>query len=120
MKPSRNKSRRNLSAPPKPRPLTNAEYDEMVEAATVDAYGEAEQTTGWHCVIDEHLRTPFETEVLGVTVRVEKIDLRDDDSIVAVCRRGQHRQTLPILDLPLPRPPPAGAEWVEAYRRWKR
>ena len=50
-----------------------------------------------------YLRTPFETEMLGVTVRVEKIDLLDDDSIVAVCRRGQHRQTVPLLDLPMPR-----------------
>ena len=24
----------------------------MVEASTVDAYGEAEQATGWHCVIE--------------------------------------------------------------------
>ncbi len=108
-----------LSAP-KPRVLTNAEYEEMVEAATVDAYGEAEQATGWHCMFDEHLRTPFETAVLGVAVRVEKIDLLDDDSIVAVCRRGPHRQTVPILDLPMPKPPPEGAEWVEAYRKWKR
>ena len=49
--------------------------------------------------------------MLGVTLRVEKIDLADGDSIVAVCRRGQHRQT--VLDLPMPRVPPAGAEWVE-------
>jgi hypothetical protein len=105
---------------PKPRVITNAEYEEMVEAATVDAYGESEEATGWHCMLDEHLRMPFETEMLGVAVRVEKIDLLDDDSIVAVCRRGQHRQTVPILDLPMPRVPPEGAEWVEAYRRWKR
>jgi len=105
---------------PKPRSLTNAKYEEMVETATVDAYGEAEQATGWLCAIDEHLQTPFETEMLGVKVRVEKIDLEDDASIVAVCRRGQHRQTVPILDLPMPRVPPEGAEWVEAYRRWRR
>jgi hypothetical protein len=35
-----------------------------------------------------------------------------------VCSRGRNRQTLPILDLPLPRPPPAGCEWIEAYRYW--
>ena len=63
---------------------------------------------------------PFETEVLGVTVRVEKIDITDDDAIVAVCRRGKHRLTVPILELPLPKPAPFGAEWVEAYRRWRR
>jgi len=105
---------------PKPRSLTNAEYEKMVEAATVDAYGEAEQATGWHCLLEEHLEMPFETEVLGVAVRVEKIDQLDNATIVAVCRRGHHRQTVPLLDLPMPKPPPEGAEWVEAYRRWRR
>lgn len=123
--PGRSKTKLRVAPPPspsapKPRAITNAEYEEMVETATVDAYGEAEQTTGWHCVIDEHLKTPFETEVLGVAVRVEKIDLRDHDTIVAVCRRGHHRQTVPILDLPMPKPLPEGAEWIEAYRRWRR
>ncbi len=100
---------RLATPPPKTQVITTAEYEEMVEAATVDAYGEAEQATGWHCVIDEHLRKPFETAVLGVPVLVEKIALRDDDSIVAVCRRGKHRQTVPILDLPLPKPAPEGS-----------
>jgi hypothetical protein len=27
-------------------------------------------------------------------------------------------QAIGILDLPLPAPPPAGAEWIEAYRHW--
>lgn len=39
-------------------------------------------------MLDEHFRMPFETEMLGVTVHVEKLDLLDDDSIVAGCRRG--------------------------------
>ena len=124
-KPGRPKAKLRIAPPappsaPRRRAITQAEYEEMVETATVDAYGESEQATGWQCVIDEHLQMPFETEMLGVTVRVEKIDLLDDDSIVAVCRRGQHRQTVPILDLPMPRVPPEGAEWVEAYRRWRR
>jgi Calcium binding len=122
--PRRSKAKLRIAPPPppratKPRAITDAEYEEMVETATVDAYGEAEQVTGWHCVIDEHLKLPFETAVLGVAVRVEKIDLLDDDTIVAVCRRGHHRQTVPILDLPLPKPTPEGAEWLEAYRRWR-
>lgn len=123
--PSQRKPKLRLApAPPpsaaKPRLLTDAGCEAMAEEATVDAYGEAEQAVGWHCAIDDNLRTPFDTQMLGVIVRVEKIDLLDDDSIVAVWRRGHHRQTVPILDLPLPSPPPEGAEWIEAYRRWKR
>ena len=50
---------------------------------------------------------------------VECVDLTGDDQLVAVCTRGRHRQALPILDLPLPTPPPDGAEWIEGYRRWR-
>ena len=32
--------------------------------------------------------------------------------------RGRQHQAIPILDLALPSPPPAGAEWIQAYRHW--
>lgn len=92
--------------------------EEMIEEATVDCYNESEQLTGWFTTIDEHLAVPFETTVLGVPVTVERLDLDRSERIVAVCRRGRDRQSLPILDLPLPTPPPDGAEWIEAYRQW--
>jgi hypothetical protein len=34
--------------------------------------------------------------------------------------RENQKQAIPILDLPLPDSPPDGAEWIEAYRRWRR
>jgi hypothetical protein len=43
------------------------------------------------------------------------VDITDADDIVAVCYRGRERQAIPILDLPLPTPRPAGWEWIEAY-----
>jgi hypothetical protein len=48
---------------------------------------------------------------------VRKIDYTDS-GIVAICARGKHQQAIPILDLPLPDPPPQGTEWIAAYRRW--
>lgn len=87
----------------------------MIEEATVDAYDEGEQAMGWQCALDEHLELPFITRVLGVEVKVERIELRDDNSIVAICNRGRERQAIPMLDLPLPKPPPAGWEWIAAY-----
>ena len=98
--------------------LSKARLAEMTEEATVDAYGESEQTMGWFTMIDQNLAVPFETTVLGVPVTVERIDLNASEQIVAVCRRGRNRQALPILDLPIPSPPPEGAEWIEAYREW--
>jgi hypothetical protein len=70
-------------------------------------------------MIDEDLAVPFETTLFGVPVTVERLDLNRSEQIVAVCKRGRDRQSVPILDLPLPTPPPDGAEWIEAYRRWR-
>lgn len=67
-------------------------------------------------MFENDLELPFDTEVLGVRVTVETIDLRDDNRIVAVCKRGKEKQVIGIADLPLPTPRPAGAEWIEAYR----
>lgn len=92
----------------------------MVEAATVDCYNDSELTTGWFTMIESYLVLPFKTAVLGATVTVDKVDLTVNEHIVARCRRGGERQLVPILDLPLPSPPPSGSEWIEAYRRWLR
>ncbi len=98
--------------------LSDAELDELVEQATVDAYDDEEQLTGLYTMLSEHLAVPFKTVVLGVEVTVKKVDLLPGSQIVAVCTRGRHRQAIGILDLPLPDPVPEGAEWIEAYRYW--
>lgn len=93
---------------------------EMIEEATVDAYDESEQTTGWFTMLENYLELPFETEVLGVRVIVVAIAPRDGSQIVAVCRRGRQKLAVGIVDLPLLSPKPKGSEWVEAYRTWLR
>jgi hypothetical protein len=99
---------------------SGAELDALIDEATVDAYGDAEQRGGLFTMIEEHLALPFETEVLGVPVTVESVDLTETEEIVAICRRGRTRQALSILALPLPDPPPKGSEWIAAYLRWAR
>jgi len=94
--------------------------DKLIEEATVDCYNESEEISGIFAMIEENLAVPFKTTILGVDVTVERIDLNEGEEIVAVCRRGRHRQHVPILDLPLPKPRPKGAEWIDAYRRWAR
>jgi len=105
---------------PPHRSLPLGELDEMIEQATVDAYGESEQVTGFFTLLEEQIKVPFKTEMLGMTVTVEELELTDDEQIVTVCSRGKSRQRVPILDLPLPDPPPEGWEWIEAFRRWAR
>ncbi len=99
---------------------TDEELDELVEQAIVDAYGDDEQRSGFLVMIEDELALPFDTQVLGVSVTVTRIEQADDGSVVAVCRRGRATQRIGLLDLPLPTPAPAGAQWIEAYRRWSR
>ena len=99
-------------------PPSKAKLAALIEEAIVDAYTESEQRVGFYTLLDEHLDTPFDTEILGATVTVERVDMTADEQIVAVCRRGRSRQRIPVLDLPLRGPRPAGAEWIEAYRSW--
>ena len=72
------------------RRLPKDELEDLVEEATIDAYGEEEQVTSFYTVLDEHLTLPFDKIILGVDVTVEKLDLTDrSDDIVIVCRRGR-------------------------------
>ena len=103
--------------PPPMASKRSAALEAMIEEATVDAYNDDEQLTGLFTMIEENLSVPFTTTVLGVEVTVQEVDLTDD-SIVAVCVRGRHRQRIDLLDLPLPTPPPDGAAWIDAYRHW--
>jgi hypothetical protein len=90
----------------------------MIDEATVDAYDETEQMMGFCTMLEENLSTPFKTEVLGVEVTVERIEMTDDEQIVALCARGKSRQRIPILELPMPTTQPNGANWIMAFRRW--
>ena len=109
----------------KPEPETNlpslskARLKALIEEAVVDAYGDEEQTGGFFAMIEEHLALPFSVSILGVEAVVEKVDMTRDGRI-AVCKRDGVKQRIEILDLPLPKPIPAGAEWIAAYRHWRR
>ena len=99
--------------------LSRARLMQLIEEAVLDAYTEEDQAVGFLTMIEEHLALPFSVKILGVDADVEKVvDMTLDGQIVAICRRGKTRQKIPILDLALPTPTPAGAEWISAYRYW--
>jgi hypothetical protein len=112
------KRKRGHAAGQRPR-LSKARLDGLVEEALVDAYGESEQVTGFYTMMENDLRLPFETEILGMTVTVEGIDITEDDQLVAVCRKDKTKQRISLSELPLPLPLPKGAEWIAAYRYWR-
>ena len=99
--------------------LSKERLHELIEEAVSDANGESEQVAGFYTMLENDLRLPFDTQILGVTVSVESIDITEDDQLVAVCRKGETRQRISLSELPLPSPPPEGAEWIVAYRYWR-
>ena len=76
---------------PRATKASDAELDALIEEATVDAYDETEQVTGFHTMLTDNLELPFKTEVLGVEVTVEKFDWTDDDNQIACSVRGASR-----------------------------
>lgn len=52
--------------------LSKARLDALVEEATTDAYNEGEQIVGFLALLDDNLATPFETNVWGANVTVER------------------------------------------------
>ena len=101
-------------------PPSGTRLKQLIAEAIVDAYDDSEQRVGFLTMLEEGLSLPFETDMLGVRVTVERIDLNEAEEVVAICRHGRSSQAIPLVDLPLPSPRPAGAEWIEAYRHWAR
>lgn len=98
--------------------LSQEQLDELIEEATLDSRNnEEEELAGFAVMIGENLELPFETEVLGVTVKVESI-IQTETALVADCVRAGHHQPITLTDLPLPAPAPQGSEWITAYRHW--
>ena len=46
------------------RTISKAKLDELIEEATIDAYGDSEQRVGFYTMIEENLALPFETRCL--------------------------------------------------------
>ena len=97
---------------------TSAQLDELIEEATVDCYDEEEQASGFLAVIEDNLALPFTTRILGVDASVAAVEMDNEGRIKALCERSGEQQRIDLIDLPLPSPPPSGAEWIAAYRRW--
>lgn len=95
------------------------ELDALLEEATVDCYGDEEAEIGLFTMIQDKLEIPFATRILDVPVTVTAVELNDADEVVVVCERDGKRQRVPVVDLPLSKPPPKGSEWIAAYRYWK-
>lgn len=92
--------------------------ESLIGRALVDAEDEEEQQMAFYQALEENLKLPFRTVVGNVLVTVRSLEVGKDDEIVAICHHQGERMEVPLLDLPIPKPTPRGAEWVEAFRLW--
>ena len=49
----------------------------MISDAIVDCYNESEQAMGLFTMVEENLRLPFSTTVLGIQVNVQKVEVKN-------------------------------------------
>jgi hypothetical protein len=96
------------------------ELDRLIAEVVVDAYGETEQAAAFQCVLEEALDLPLQVEVGAGTVTVVGLELADDDRLVAICRTGRARRSVPLTELADPEKAPRGTRVLAAYLRWAR
>jgi hypothetical protein len=81
----------------------DTKLEKLIEEATVDAYGAAEQMTGFYTLIEETVEFPFIAKLAGEPIEVLRVDLdRSGEDLVAVCRRGRKEYRIRLLDLEIP------------------
>jgi hypothetical protein len=101
-------------------PPSKTLLNELVGEAIADSNDDDEALSGFESLLEDNLALPFNTEILGVPVTVEALERSDAGEIALLCRRDKSKQWISILEVPLPVPRPDGAEWIEAYRLWRR
>jgi hypothetical protein len=89
--------------------------EKLIEEATVDAYGPAEQATGFLTMIEEHVGFPFKARVIGEEVEVTSVDVTEDgEDLVAKCRRRGRPYKVLLTEVRIPGEV-RGKEWIAAY-----
>lgn len=101
--------------------LSKAKIARMIEEAIVDCHDEDEQHSALLDAVQDHVKCPTAALIIGEPVTLLGFDwYGSPGEIVARCERTGRIYEVNAIALEWPGPPPAGAEWVEAYRAWLR
>jgi hypothetical protein len=94
--------------------------DVLIEELTVDCYGDDEQLSGLLVGAQDALQPGEPARIVGVEVRVEKIDTGPDErtGLTARVRRDRTSYEVALADLEFTAPSELGRV-VGAYRRWQ-
>lgn len=94
-----------------------ADLDELIDAITVDCYGEEEQQLGFMTAMEDALSAPVAVTIVGVPAELFAVEEEDARGLVARCRRERERHVVSLLDVKVAGDS-AFATIVAAYRRW--
>lgn len=99
----------------------NSKLREIIEEATVDAYGDEEQEVGFLTLLEDNLPFPFKAMVIGEEVEVVGVDLGNNErGVMAICKRGGKKYLVSVTSLEWKGKPPKEAKFIEAYKAWIR
>ena len=88
------------------------------EVATVDAYGEEEQATGWLTCIQEMFDKVEHISVLGQEVDLEGFDLANERTVVAICRKGKKKTRIALESVDFQKLSAKESLWLKAWKKW--
>ncbi len=102
------------------KPVTDPErLQELIEEATVDAYGEDEQHTGLLTMIGDNVVCPFKAKIIGEEVKATAFEHPESGyGLKVMCRYKGETYPIDITSLEWIDPLPEGFEWIEAYFEW--
>ena len=102
--------------------LDAEEVEAARDVATMDAYGDYEQHTGFMTALEEELAFPFNVKIMGETLQVSGMEWPKNDEFgldLIVERNGkQHRMDARSMELV--EPFPDGHLTLAAYLKWRR
>ena len=92
---------------------------ELIEEATVDAYGEDEQHMGFLTMIEDNVACPFKAKIIGEEVEATAVESPESGyGLKVICRYKGKLYPIDITSLEWIDPLPEGFEWIEAYFEW--
>lgn len=102
--------------------LDGEEVDAAHEAATVDAYDEYEQHTGFMTALEELLAFPFSAKVMDETLHVTGMawPKNDEFGLDLLIERNGESHRMDARSVELIEPFPEGHLTLAAYLKWRR
>jgi hypothetical protein len=101
--------------------LSEERLQELLEEATVDAYGDEEEFSSVLITLDENVDWPLSATLAGMPVEVLGLDESASGlrrGIVARIRRGGKEYKAALSDLTFSDVDETSAEWLAMFRWW--